>query len=168
MLEDNLEILNLIPEEILNIIFKRIRPTLKYNLNKKYFIKYYHIRFTLVNNKHIFFHNKIIPYNLYIINNINYIKYLIKYDNKFILETILINKLENDKTNFILNKKIFFENKKFDNLFNLLYYYSNKNKSYKILSLIDYLIKKYNLSMFLKKQHKNNNKNYNKNKIWMA
>ena len=35
------EFLNLIPDEILNLIMKRIRPSIKYTINHEYFNRYY-------------------------------------------------------------------------------------------------------------------------------
>jgi len=165
------ELLNLIPDDILNLIWKRVKPSLKYSVNKYYFNKFYCVRFAYLNNKN-FIHNLYLSnYNFFIVKNYPYIKYLIKNDSIMFLEKIINYSMNNDKINFILNHNIVFQNNKFKNFIDLCYFYSKKYKVEKITLLIENIIKKYNLMYLIKKEHKNNSTNNyknNKNKIWKA
>ena len=40
-------LLNLIPDELLNLIWKKVKPSIKYCVNKSYYIKFYCYRFTI-------------------------------------------------------------------------------------------------------------------------
>ena len=165
------ELLNLIPDDILNLIWKRVKPSIKYSINKYYFNKFYSVRFAYLNNKN-FIHNLYLSnYNFFIVKNYPYIKYLIKNDCIMFLEKILNYSMNNDKINFILNHNIVFQNNKFKNFIDLCYFYSKKYKVEKITLLIENIIKKYNLMYLIKKQHKNNRTNNyknNKNRLWKA
>lgn len=165
------ELLNLIPDDILNLIWKRVKPSLKYSVNKYYFNKFYCVRFAYLNNKN-FIHNLYLSnYNFFIVKNYPYIKYLIKNDSIMFLEKIINYSMNNDKINFILNHNIVFQNNKFKNFIDLCYFYSKKYKVEKITLLIENIIKKYNLMYLIKKEHKNNRTNNyknNKNRLWKA
>ena len=168
------ELLNLIPNDLLNLIWKYIKPSIKYKLNKNLFNKFFSNRFAHINNKHVCNNSSL--NNSYTIKNYRYIKYLIYHDTKIIIENVILYKLNNDKTNYILNNKIIFENIKFKNFIDFCYYYSKKFNAEKILTGIsiinnEYLLnntvnnKKYKLTDLIKKQHKNNN---NKNTKWIV
>jgi hypothetical protein len=165
------ELLNLIPDDLLNLIWKRVKPSIKYSINKYYFNKFYCVRFAYINNKN-FIHNLYLSnYNFYIIKNYTYIKYLIKNDCIIFLEKFLNHTLHNDKKTFILKNSIVFENNKFKNFIDLCYFYTNKYNAIKITIYIESIIKKHNLTYLIKKEHKNNKTNNyknNKNKLWKA
>lgn len=165
------ELLNLIPDDLLNLIWKRLKPSIKYSINKYYFNKFYCVRFAYLNNKNFIYNLYLSNYNFYIVKNYAYIKYLIKNDCLIFLEKFFYYTLQNDKKKFILNNVIIFENNKFKNFIDLCYFYSNKYNANKINILIENIIKKHNLTYLLKKQHKNNKTNNyknNKNKLWKA
>ena len=164
------ELLNLIPDDLLNLIWKRVKPSLKYSINKYYFNKFYSVRFAYLNNKNFIYNLYLSNYNFYIVKNYTYIKYLIKNDCIIFLEKFLNHTLHNDKK-FFLKKPIVFENNKFKNFIDLCYFYTNKYNAIKITIYIESIIKKYNLTYLTKKEHKNNKTNNyknNKNKLWKA
>ena len=103
----NLELLNLIPNEILNLIFNNMKPTIKYSLNKKNFYKYYKYRFTFINNKYLFYRKFIHKKDYFFINNLNYMKFLIKNDVKLCTEFIINCKIKYDDTNYIIKNPHF-------------------------------------------------------------
>ena len=166
------ELLNLIPNDILNLIWKKITPKCKYILNKYYFNKYYSYRFYSIHNTN----NKIGTIaNLQIsnFNNYNYYYYILNNSLTYVSKTILIlyitsntnsnntnknkNKNKNKATITDYTKKFVYKNIVFTNLVDFFYYYcNNKNE---ILNIIN----KYNLSHLIKKSHKNN---VNKNIRW--
>ena len=165
------KLLNLIPDDLLNLIWKHVKPSIKYSINKYYFNKFYCVRFAYLNNKNFIYNLYLSNYNFYIVKNYAYIKYLIKNDCLIFLEKFFYYTLQNDKKKFILNNVIIFENNKFKNFIDLCYFYSNKYNANKINILIENIIKKHNLTYLLKKQHKNNKTNNyknNKNKLWKA
>lgn len=156
------ELLKLLPDEILNLIFIRVKPSLKYNLNKDFFYKYYKYRFNIINENYFILSNKKTDINKYIIKNYNYIKYLIQYDIILSMNLILLSKYNNND-NF-KNKKFIFQNKKFNNFLDFCYYYSNKYNSNNIL---DILLNNY--IQFINLNNKNNiSYNHNKNIKWIA
>lgn len=164
------ELLNLIPDDLLNLIWKRVKPSLKYSINKYYFNKFYCVRFAYINNKNFIYNLYLSNYNFYIIKNYAYIKYLIKNDCIIFLEKILNHTLHNDKK-FFLKNSIVFENNKFKNFIDLCYFYTNKYNAIKITIYIESIIKKHKLTYLIKKEHKNNKTNNyknNKNKLWKA
>lgn len=164
------ELLNLIPDDLLNLIWKRVKPSLKYSINKYYFNKFYCVRFAYINNKNFIYNLYLSNYNFYIIKNYAYIKYLIKNDCIIFLEKFLNHTLHNDKKIFLKNS-IVFENNKFKNFIDLCYFYTNKYNAIKITIYIESIIKKHNLTYLIKKEHKNNKTNNyknNKNKLWKA
>lgn len=164
------ELLNLMPDDLLNLIWKRVKPSIKYSINKYYFNKFYCVRFAYINNKNFIYNLYLSNYNFYIIKNYAYIKYLIKNDCIIFLEKFLNHTLHTDKK-FFLKNSIVFENNKFKNFIDLCYFYTNKYNAIKINILIENIIKKYNLTYLIKKQHKNNKTNNyknNKNKLWKA
>ena len=63
------KLLNLIPDDLLNLIWKHIKPSLKYNLNKYYFNKFYCVRFAYLNNKNFVYNLYLSNYNFYIVKN---------------------------------------------------------------------------------------------------
>ena len=164
------ELLNLIPDDLLNLIWKRVKPSIKYSINKYYFNKFYCVRFAYINNKNFIYNLYLSNYNFYIIKNYAYIKYLIKNDCIIFLEKFLNHTLHNDKKIFLKNS-IVFENNKFKNFIDLCYFYTNKYNAIKITIYIESIIKKQNLTYLIKKEHKNNKTNNyknNKNKLWKA
>ena len=164
------ELLNLIPDDLLNLIWKRVKPSIKYSINKYYFNKFYCVRFAYINNKNFIYNLYLSNYNFYIIKNYAYIKYLIKNDCIIFLEKFLNHTLHTDKK-FFLKNSIVFENNKFKNFIDLCYFYTNKYNAIKITIYIESIIKKHNLTYLLKKEHKNNKTNNyknNKNKLWKA
>jgi len=160
------ELLNLIPSELLNLIWRHVKPSIKYKINKYYFCKFYHYRFALINHPFLLKKtNKNIDY--YIIKNFSYIKYLIVDDNIYTLSFIFNKKLNCENSYFIFNKTIDYEGIRFKNFIHFCYYYSKKFNSIKSIEYIDFLIKKYNLTQLIKKEHKNKNINYRRrNNIW--
>ena len=164
------ELLNLIPDDLLNLIWKRVKPSIKYSINKYYFNKFYCVRFAYINNKNFIYNLYLSNYNFYIVKNYAYIKYLIKNDCILFLEKFLNHTLHTDKK-FFLKNSIVFENNKFKNFIDLCYFYTNKYNAIKITIYIENIIKKYNLTYLIKKEHKNNKTNNyknNKNKLWKA
>ena len=153
------EILNLIPDDLLNLIWRKVKPSIKYSLNKRYFYKFYHYRFAFINNKHIFYCKNLSMQDSYIIKNFNFIKYLIIHDIKFIIENIILYKMNNDNTKFIYSNTIPFENRNFKNFIEFCYYYSKKFNAQKIREFINFIIKKHKITHLIKKEHKNNNRN---------
>ena len=97
------ELLNLMPDDLLNLIWVNIKPSVKYSLNKKNFNRYYFYRFGYINNKVLFRYKNLSMYECYFINNLNYIKYLIRNDSKFVLDNIINFKFKYDNTNFMIN-----------------------------------------------------------------
>lgn len=164
------ELLNLIPDDLLNLIWKRVKPSIKYSINKYYFNKFYCVRFAYINNKNFIYNLYLSNYNFYIIKNYAYIKYLIKNDCIIFLEKFLNHTLHTNKK-FFLKNSIVFENNKFKNFIDLCYFYTNKYNAIKITIYIESIIKKQNLTYLIKKEHKNNKTNNyknNKNKLWKA
>ena len=83
---------------------------------------------------------------------------------------ILINfKIKYDKTDYILNNKLIYENNKFKNFIDFCYYYSKHYNALKIYAFIMHFIKFNKLTYLIKKEHKNNNANKinNKNNKWI-
>jgi hypothetical protein len=156
----NFDLLNLIPNEILNLIWRHVKPSIKYNINKYYFNKFYCVRFAYLNNKKFLYNIYLTNYNKFIITNYNYLKYLIKNNNimfiKLIIDTRLNNNNINSKNN-ILEKKILFENKNFINIIDFTLFYAKKFKIQTIYNYIIEIIKKNNLTNIEKKKHKHNN-----------
>ena len=159
------ELLKLLPDELLNLIFIRIKPSLKYNLNRDLFYKYYKYRFNIINENYFILSNKKTDINKYIIKNYNYIKYLIQYDINLSMNLILLSKFSNNNNNNNFNnKKIIFQNKKFNNFLDFCYYYSKKYNSNNIL---DILLNNY--IQFINLNNKNNiSYIHNKNNKWIA
>lgn len=162
------ELLNLITDDILNLIWKRVKPSIKYCVNKNYFNKYYCYRFTIINNKYIY-NNYTNNYNFFIIKNLNYINYLIKNNCLNMIELLINYKIKYDKTDFILNNKLVYQNNKFKNFIDYCYYYSKYYNSKNIYDYILHFIKYNKLTYLIKKEHKNNNVNKfnNKNNKWI-
>ena len=170
-MELNMEYFDLLPEELLSIIFLYVKSSIKYTLNKRLFNKYYKYRLAYVNNNNrLKYYNNNLICDCYIIKNLNYIKYLINHDNSFILNNILSYKMKNDKSKFIINKNLKFENIKFNNFIDFCYFYSNKFNSDKIKLLIGEIVKYYSKDYKVVIHGKNNNyKNIkNKNIRWSA
>lgn len=162
------ELLNLIPDEILNLIWKHVKPSIKYCVNKEFFNKFYCFRFTIINSKFIY-SNYANNYRFFVIKNLNYINYLIKNDCLNMIEILLNYKLKYHKGDFILNNKLIYENNKFKNFIDFIYYYSKHYNALKINAFIMHLIKSNKLTYLIKKEHKNNNVNKinNKNNKWI-
>jgi len=104
----NFELLNLIPDEILNLIWRNVKPSIKYSINKYYLNKFYNVRFAFINNKNFKYNFYLTNYNYFIISNFKYFKYLIK-NNCFIFFKIImdyrLDKLEDFKNYEFLFKK---------------------------------------------------------------
>ena len=160
------DLLNLIPYDILNLIWIQITPNYKYFLNKYYFNKYYGYRFFTIHNKKL---NNVVTLKISNYNNYNYYYYILINNLTYFSKTVLTlyitntnnntyNNNANNKTNLTMYyNKFVYKNVVFYSLVDFFYYYSN-NKS----TIID-IINKYNLSHLIKKSHKNN---VNKNIRW--
>ena len=175
MVED---LLNLIPNELLNLIWKNIKPSIKYCLNKHYLNKYYIYHFCLIhknlncyNKLHITTINSRLKCNnlikfLYNIkfNSYDYYYYILKNDLTLFIEITLNFYIKNLYANLNINKlyqnKFLYKNIYFNNLIDFFYYYCNSNKT---KNVINNITKNYNLSHLIKKSHKNN---ANKNIRW--
>jgi len=152
----NTLLLNLIPNDILNLIWKHISPNYKYLLNKYYINKYYSYRLQVIHN------NKL--YGSINFTNYSYYYYILTNDLLYFSKNILTlyinsnnnsNSKKTTKTDYY--KKFVYKNLVFYNLVDFFYYYcNNKNE---IINIIN----KYNLSHLIKKSHKNN---ANKNIRW--
>tara|TARA_Y100001980_G_C14442206_1_gene228061 strand:+ start:315 stop:815 length:501 start_codon:yes stop_codon:yes gene_type:complete len=162
------ELLNLIPDDILNLIWKKVKPSIKYSVNKRYFNKFYCFRFTIISNKFIY-SNYANKYRFFVIKNLNYINHLIKNDCLMMIEMLINYKTKYDKTDYILNNKLIYENNKFKNFIDFIYYYSKYYNALKINAFIMHFIKFNKLTYLIKKEHKNNNANKinNKNNKWI-
>ena len=139
------DLLNLIPNDILNLIWKQLAPDFKYLLNKYYLNKYYNYRFYSIH---------VTNFNNF--NNYGYYYYLLTNDLLYFSKVVLSLYITNSN-NTNCYKKFIYKNVVFSNLVDFFYYYCTK-KSH----IID-IIKKYNLSHLIKKTHKNN---ANKNIRW--
>ena len=126
------------PDDILNNIFRYIKPLYKYSLTKSYFNKYYHIRFGILNIKNLYFQKVLNEW--YIITNFKYIKFIIKNDIYLVLSNIINYKLKNDSSNYILKKPIVFENTKYINFIDFCYLLCLKFNSLQILDYINKII----------------------------
>ena len=162
----DLDLLNLIPDEILNLIFCNIKPTIKYSLNKTYFYKYYKYRFAFINYRFLFYKSNIKKHDFFYIKDFNYLKFLIKKDSKICLQHIIDNKLKYDDKKYIFKNEIKFENIEYDNTIIFIYNFSKKYNSILIYNYIVNFIKINNLTHLIKKQHKTKSKNNNKQKKW--
>jgi hypothetical protein len=154
----NILLLNLIPNDILNLIWKHISPHYKSLLNKYYFNKYYSYRLQAIHNYKLddcsgFTNN---------FTNYSYYYYILTNDLLYISKNILtlyidINKETKNNKDKYYYKKFVYKNLVFYILVDFFYYYcNNKNE---IINIIN----KYNLSHLIKKSHKNN---ANKNIRW--
>lgn len=162
------ELLNLIPDDILNLIWKHVKPSIKYCVNKFYFNKFYCYRFTIINNKFLY-SNYANKYRFFVIKNLNYVNHLIKNDCLIMLESLINYKTKHDKKDFIFNNKLIYENNKFKNFIDFIYYYTKYYNASKINTFIMQFIKSNKLTYLIKKEHKNNsaNKFNNKNNKWI-
>ena len=106
----DLNLLNLIPNEILNLIWRHVKPSSKYNINKYYFNKFYCVRFAYLNNKNFLYNIYLTNYKRFIITNYTYFKYLIKNESIMFIKLIINTRLKenNNDKNYILKKKNFF------------------------------------------------------------
>ena len=127
------ELLNLIPNDILNLIWKQISPQCKYTLNKYYFNKYYSYRFYSIHN------NNVTNYN-----NYNYYYYILNNDLAYVSKTILTLYIT---TITDYTKKFVYKNIVFTNLVDFFYYYCNNKYRDQIINIIN----KYKLSHLIKK-----------------
>ena len=85
------------------------------------------------------------------------------------LESLINYKLKHHKSDYILNNKLIYENNKFKNFIDFVYYYSKYYNAINVNAFIMHFIKFYKLSYLIKKEHKNNNANKinNKNNKWI-
>ena len=168
------EFLERIPDDIMNIIFRYIKPSIKYSLTKKYFERYYGIRFRYINSRVLLYYVKQLPiYECYIIRDLNYIKYILKNDIYIVLKNIIDYKLTKDSSNYIINKSIIYENKKFKNFIDLCYilsikYRSKTNLEYLTKIIIDNDIKTTKELKTYDRSNSTKRNLKNKNKIWNA
>ena len=168
------EFLKRIPDDIMNIIFRYIKPSTKYSLTKEYFERYYCIRFGYINNRIILYYIKTLSiYDCYIIRNLNYIKFLLKNDIYLVLKKIINFKLTKDRSNYIITKPIIFQNFKYKNFIDFCYLLSIKYKGYKNLDFLTQVIilNDIKISKNIKIYDTNNSdkKNLkNKNKKWIV
>tara|TARA_B100000780_G_scaffold73242_1_gene49119 strand:- start:167 stop:688 length:522 start_codon:yes stop_codon:yes gene_type:complete len=170
------EFLERIPDDIMNIIYGYIRPSVKYCLTKNNFNKFYFLRIGYINNRVLLYYLKSIRvYECYVLKNLNYIKFLLKNDLLMMIKNIIEYKLKNDRSNYILKKPIIFESMKFKNFVDFCYILCIKYKSNKVMKYIDKIIdvNGVKVSKELKNYDKSNsnksNKNIkNKNKRWIA
>jgi hypothetical protein len=142
-------LLNLIPNDILNLIWEQIAPNYKYFLNKYYFNKYYCYRFYCIHNNKI---GSNVNLKINNFNNYGYYYYILSSDLIYFSKIILTLYITNNTNNNIKYycKKFVYKNIVFCNLVDFFYYYcNNKNE---IINIIN----KYNLSHLIKKSHKNN------------
>ena len=147
------ELLNLIPNDILNLIWIQISPKYKYFLNKYYFEKYYSYRLYYIHNNKI---DDIINLKISNFNNYSYYYYLLTNDLLYFSKVVLTLYITNtNNTNYY--KKFIYKNVVFYNLVDFFFFYCTKKSE-----ILD-IIKKYNLSHLIKKSHKNN---ANKNIRW--
>ena len=168
------EFLERIPDDIMNIIFRYIKPSVKYSLTKKYFERYYCLRFGYINNRVLLYYVRTLPiYECYVIRELNYIKYILKNDIYIVLKNIIDYKLTKDRSNYIIKKPIIFENMKFKNFIDFCYllsikYKGNRNLEYltKIIMVNDIKISKELKNYDRSNSDKKNLKN--KNKRWIA
>tara|TARA_Y100000385_G_scaffold224237_1_gene234428 strand:- start:39 stop:557 length:519 start_codon:yes stop_codon:yes gene_type:complete len=163
-----------IPDDIMNIIFRYIKPSVKYSLTKNYFERYYCYRFGYINNRVLLYYVRKLPmpYDCYLIRELNYIKYILKNDVYIVLKNIIDYKLTKDRSNYIIKKPIIFENIKFKNFIDFCYLLSIKYKSIRILEYLTKIImingitiskklKNYDRSNHDKRNLKNKNKRWN-------
>ena len=151
------ELLNLIPSELLNLIYIRFNPSIKYKLNKENFINFYCYRFALLNNKKIHYIKCLNHFDFYNIRNYKYIKYLIKHNNIFCFENIIYNKLKLTFNNMLTLKETMLTNK-FKNLSLLNANANNANIKSIILDINNSIIKNYFIKhkiLFENKEHYN-------------
>ena len=141
-------LLNLIPDDILNLIWLNLDNGVKYSLNKEYFEKFYFLRF----NSIVFNLNRYYKYK--------YIHFVIKNDLNKIFEKLIYLYFKNIKSP---SYNIFYNNLKFNNIFDMMNYYIHQTNINKNKQIFNDFIKAYNLSHLLKKTHKNN---ANKNIKW--
>jgi len=149
------ELFALLPNEVLNLVWANIDPLLKYSLNKENFNKYYMCRYCNIH------YSAITNYN-----NYSYYYYLLKNDLVIFSELVLkiyIEKLVSGEVNIKKHNNIYYKNLTFYSLIDFFYYYSNNNNTNKSKTIINEIIRKYNLTHLIKKIHKNN---VNKNIRW--
>tara|TARA_B100001093_G_scaffold511964_1_gene580915 strand:+ start:281 stop:787 length:507 start_codon:yes stop_codon:yes gene_type:complete len=168
-MEINMDLFDLIPDDVKRIIWKELKPSIKYCVNKQNFYKYYKYRLAYVNNTRVKYNNIFIC-DCYLIKNFNYIKYLINIDAGLILNHIIKYKIKNDKSKFIINKKLKFENIKFNNFIDFCYFYSNKFNANSVKNIIDDVAKMYGKEYKVVIHGKNKDHKYikNKNIRWSA
>ena len=170
------DLLDRLPDDIIIIIYSHIKPSIKYNLTKKYFNKLYFLRLGYINNKvRLYYIKSLSIYQCYVIKNLNYIKFLLKNDLLMMIKNIIEYKLTNDRSNYIIKKPIIYENMKYKNFIDLCSVLSIKYKSNKILKFINIIINTNDvkISKRLNKYDNGNsnktNKNIkNKNNKWIA
>ena len=165
------ELLNLIPDDILNLIWKKIHPAVKCNLNKNYFDKFYIYRLNSLNSLNSLNlstrlnrvnranrANRVnrLDHNHTDIKIINYkyIQFIVKNDLILYIDNILNYYSRN--LNLLHSNLIYFNNIRFNNLVDMLQYFTNHYDSHKIKVILYEFIKKHNLSQLIKKTHKNN------------
>ena len=141
-------LLNLIPYDILNLIWLNLAEDVKYSLNKEYFEKFYFSRFYSI----LFNQNRHYKYK--------YIHFVIKNDLNKIFEKLIYLYFKNIKSPSYI---FYYNNLKFNNIFDMMNYYIYQTNITRNKIIFNDFIKRYNLSHLLKKTHKNN---ANKNIKW--
>tara|TARA_X000000368_G_scaffold415541_1_gene407497 strand:- start:2741 stop:3274 length:534 start_codon:yes stop_codon:yes gene_type:complete len=160
------DLLDRLPDDIIKIICDHIKPSIKYNLTKKYFNKLYFLRLGYINNKvRLYYIKSLSAYQCYVIKNLNYIKFLLRNDLLMMIKNIIEYKLINDKTNYMFNKPVIYDGIKFKNFIDLCYILSIKYKSNKVLEFINIIIKTNNVKISKRlNKYDNSNSNSNSNK----
>ena len=128
------ELIDLLPDEIIVIIFKFLPIRQIIFLNKHYYINY---------ASHI---------STYIYNYMQYIIDMVRNDSIFVIKTII-----NNNFDFINKKiKIKFKNYKFTSYFELIYFLSKKYQSNKCISYINFYFSDNTKEWLKNNPHKDN------------
>ena len=153
------ELLSLLPDDILKIIWSKISPVVKCDLNQENFDKYYIYKLRKINNN----------YNSIQLSNLKYIRYIFQNDlSKYfdkIMYIYVINIVKNNK-NMISSyfNKIYFNNIKYNNFIDFVNHLSCYYNSYKCNYIFNEIIKKYNLIHLIQNNYTKNSKNSKNNK----
>ena len=95
------DLLNLIPNDILNLIWIQITPNYKYFLNKYYFNKYYDYRFFTIHHKKL---NNVLDLKISNYNNYSYYYYILTNDLIYFSKIILTLYITNNNSDSKYNK----------------------------------------------------------------
>jgi hypothetical protein len=148
------ELLNLIPNDLLNLIWVNVKPETKCSLNKTYFNTFYEKKLDLIINN---FNGKSKRKCKY-----NYIQYIIK-NEMFMYFDKMLNYFIHNKNSTL--KIFYYNNLKFNNIYDMINFYINSYNLSTSKKMLNDILKNNNLSQLIKKTHKNNN---NKNIRWIV